>query len=171
VQNLGWGRTPVTGTGTESETGGARGLCRFNSSSTGRNRAQFSNSATNAASSSPHRNSQCRCSVRVKPIRMASYPFCNPIFVIPESFSFKSPQLSATKKSIRSMSNKTATYFTEFPPNWLDAPLDSPNDQGSYADIRQALHDCDRHVTVDLSPACIKQQIDPKNTSGFPITG
>ena len=37
---------------------------------------------------------------------MASNPFCNPIFVIPESFSFKSPQLSATKKSISSMSNK-----------------------------------------------------------------
>jgi hypothetical protein len=72
---------------------------------------------------------------------MASYPFCNPFLVIPESFSFKCPQLSATKKSISSMSNKATTYFTEFPPNWLDAPLDSPNDQVSYANIPQALHD------------------------------
>ena len=29
----------------------------------------------------------------------------------------------------------------EFPPDWLDAPLDSPNDQASYADIPQAIHD------------------------------
>lgn len=74
-------------------------------------------------------------------IGAGSYPFCNPIFAIPESFSFNSPQPSTTKKSISSMSNKAATYFTEFPPNWLDAPLDSPNDQVSYADIPQALHD------------------------------
>ena len=51
---------------------------------------------------------------------MASYPLCNPIIVIPESFSFRSPQPSATKKSISSMSNKAATYFTEFPTNWLE---------------------------------------------------
>ena len=109
--------------------------------------------------------------MRIVPIRMASYAFCNPFLVIPESFSFKCPQLSATKKSISSMSNKATTYFTEFPPYWLDAALDSPNDQVSYADIPQALHDCNRHVTVDLFPACIEQQIDPKNTSGSPITG